>query len=303
MTPWAFAVICGTSVAAVLWMGGGSARAQAVDGPPEWVDEPPMLSRWLEEGYDAELRRQPRRAAQRYCAAARFGSLEAQYRLGRLLLQGLDVVPDRETAATLLALAAQQGHEKARGLVDGLAVGDRLPECLTTGEALALEVRDSAQEVVPYQVVERYVSALPGEKRRLAEMVQRLAPRFAVDPRLALAIVRSESNFEARALSPRNARGLMQLIPETAERFGVRDVWSPEQNARGGLAYLRWLLERFGGDVALASAAYNAGEKAVEQYGGVPPYAETREYVRRILGFYRSPMHERPDAAALAARP
>ncbi|MOA32429.1 Soluble lytic murein transglycosylase precursor [compost metagenome] len=157
-----------------------------------------------------------------------------------------------------------------------------------------MELKESAQEVVPYEVVARYVSGLPKEKRRMAEMVQRLAPRFAVDPRLALAIVRSESNFEAGALSPRNAQGLMQLIPETAERFGVRDVWSPEQNARGGLAYLRWLLKRFEGDVALTSAAYNAGENAVLQHGGVPPYAETREYVRRILAFYRATRHELP---------
>ena len=128
----------------------------------------------------------------------------------------------------------------------------------------------------------------------MAELVQRLAPRFSIDPRLALAIVRSESNFEAQALSPRNAQGLMQLIPETAERFGVRDAWDPEQNVRGGLAYLRWLLERFEGDVALVSAAYNAGEGTVQQYGGVPPYAETREYVRRILSFYRATRHERP---------
>ena len=128
----------------------------------------------------------------------------------------------------------------------------------------------------------------------MAELVQRLAPRFSIDPRLALAIVRSESNFEAQALSPRNAQGLMQLIPETAERFGVRDAWNPEQNVRGGLAYLRWLLERFEGDVALVSAAYNAGEGTVQQYGGVPPYAETREYVRRILSFYRATRHERP---------
>lgn len=283
-----------TAAASMLCTGMGLACAQGVDGPPQWSDEPPLLSRWIEEAYDAELRHLPRRAAQRYCAAARYGSLEAQYRLGRLLLLGRDMVPDPTTAATLLALAAQRGHEKAAALLEGRMPGDQLPDCLLTGEAPPMELKESAQEVVPYEVVARYVSGLPKEKRRLAEMVQRLAPRFAVDPRLALAIVRSESNFEAQALSPRNAQGLMQLIPETAERFGVRDVWSPEQNARGGLAYLRWLLERFGGDVALASAAYNAGENAVERHGGVPPYAETREYVRRILAFYRATRHERP---------
>lgn len=280
--------------AIVQCMGAGGACAQGADEPPRWDDEPPTLSRWLEEGYVAELRHLPLRAAQRYCAAARYGSLEAQYRLGRLLLLGRGLLPDPATATTLLALAARRGHEKAQVLLANRMPGDRLPDCMTAEDAPPLEFNESVQEVVPHDVVARYVSSLPKEKRRMAEMVQRLAPRFAVDPRLALAIVRSESNFEARALSPRNAQGLMQLIPETAERFGVRDVWSPEQNARGGLAYLRWLLDRFGGDVTLASAAYNAGEGSVLQHGGVPPYAETREYVRRILAFYRSTRHERP---------
>ena len=290
-------------VGALLASVGAGAWAQpGPDGPPEWDDEPPLLSRWLEEGHAAEVGRLPQQAALRYCAAARYGSVEAQYRLGRLLLHGRDVVPDPDTAITLLAMAAQRGHEKARHLSEGRVPGSVLPDCLLTGEAPTLALRESAQEVVPHEVVERYVNNLPDDKRRHAELVQRLAPRFEVDPRLALAIVRSESNFHAHALSPKNAQGLMQLIPETAERFGVRDVWNPEQNVRGGLTYLRWLLERFGGDVALASAAYNAGERAVERHGGVPPYSETREYVRRILGFYRSPTHQRPPSAPAGAR-
>jgi len=148
--------------------------------------------------------------------------------------------------------------------------------------------------VVPVEVVERYVLALPQYKRRLAQLIQRLAPRFGVDARFALAIARAESNFEPNAVSARNAMGLMQLIPDTAERFGVRNAFDPEQNVRGGLAYLRWLLARFNGNILLTSAAYNAGEKAVDNYNGVPPYAETRAYVERILRFYRSPVHVRP---------
>ncbi len=79
--------------------------------------------------------------------------------------------------------------------------------------------------------------------------------------------------------------GVMQLIPETAERFGVKDAFDAEQNVRGGLAYLRWLLKRFNGDLALVSAAYNAGEGAVDRYEGVPPYAETQMYVQRVIQF------------------
>ncbi len=99
-----------------------------------------------------------------------------------------------------------------------------------------------------------------------------------------LAVVQVESNFDPNARSPKNAQGLMQLIPETAERFGVGDVWDPEQNLRGGMAYLRWLLDNFDGDVKLALAGYNAGEGAVQRHGGIPPFAETQDYVQRISG-------------------
>jgi soluble lytic murein transglycosylase-like protein len=97
-----------------------------------------------------------------------------------------------------------------------------------------------------------------------------------------LAVVEVESNFDPRARSHKNAQGLMQLIPATAERFGVDDVWDPEQNLRGGMSYLRWLLDHFDGDIKLALAGYNAGEQAVRRHRGIPPYAETRAYVERI---------------------
>jgi soluble lytic murein transglycosylase-like protein len=98
-----------------------------------------------------------------------------------------------------------------------------------------------------------------------------------------LAVVEVESGFNPKAASPKNAQGLMQLIPETAERFGVADVWDPEQNLRGGMAYLSWLMQHFDGDLELVLAAYNAGEGAVQRHGGIPPYAETRDYVQRVI--------------------
>lgn len=267
----------------------GVQAAGAPPEAPEWSEEPPAIARLLEGGYRAELNRQPGVAAAQYCAAARDGSVEGQYRLGRLYLMGQGVARDNQVALTLLSIAAQRGHEKAASLVGGLGVGERLPDCLLTGAAPV--VAADVNEVVPHEVVERFVKALPADKRRHAMLVQKLAPRFKVDPRLALAIVRTESNFDAAARSPKNALGLMQLIPDTAERFGVRDALDPEQNVRGGLAYLRWLLSQFKGDVALAAAAYNAGEGNVLRYKGVPPFAETQEYVRRILTFYRAPRH------------
>jgi len=271
------------------------AMATPEDGPPEWTDEPPALSRFIEEGYAAQRAHDLVQAATHYCAAARYGSVEAQYRLGRLFLQRPDAAGQDE-GRTLLALAAQRGHEKAALALPAPPLRESLPDCLVTGRAPAFEVPNAVEPAVPLDVVERYVLTLPSDKRRHAELIQRLAPRFDVDFRLALAIARAESNLDHRAVSPKNAQGLMQLIPDTAARFGVRNTFDPEQNVRGGLAYLRWLLERFNGDVALASAAYNAGEGAVDRHGGVPPYNETRTYVQRILHFYRSPVHARPGA-------
>jgi soluble lytic murein transglycosylase-like protein len=117
----------------------------------------------------------------------------------------------------------------------------------------------------------------------IVRFVNIVAPEYHLAPQLVLAVMATESNFDPLAISPKNAQGLMQLIPDTALRFKVLRISDPAQNIRGGMAYLRWLLAYFEGDVALALAAYNAGEKAVERYRGVPPYAETRLYVRRIL--------------------
>jgi soluble lytic murein transglycosylase-like protein len=152
-------------------------------------------------------------------------------------------------------------------------------------------------------------AGLPPFKREIADLVRRLAPRYGIEPRLALAVIAVESNFDATARSSKDARGLMQLIPETAERFNVRDAFDIRDNVRGGLAYLRWLLAYYRGEVALAVAAYNAGERTVDRYRGVPPYPETREYVRRVLGLFRERVHQydptvvAPSAAALEVAP
>ncbi|MGY6409991.1 MAG: lytic transglycosylase domain-containing protein [Alkalilacustris sp.] len=109
----------------------------------------------------------------------------------------------------------------------------------------------------------------------------------AVSPALVLALIAVESEGRPTAISARGAQGLMQLVPATAERFGVADPFDPDQNLRGGVAYLDWLLRRHDGDIILALAAYNAGEGAVLRAGGVPPFAETRAYVPRVLAAWR----------------
>jgi soluble lytic murein transglycosylase-like protein len=115
-------------------------------------------------------------------------------------------------------------------------------------------------------------------------MVRQAAAKHGVDPRLIFLVMQAESGFRLRAVSPKGATGLMQLMPATAVRLGVGNILDPRENVFGGVKYLRWLLDRFGGDVRLALAGYNAGEHAVESYGNqVPPFLETQNYVRSIV--------------------
>jgi hypothetical protein len=118
----------------------------------------------------------------------------------------------------------------------------------------------------------------------LNALVRRTAVQFDVEPELIDAVIRQESAYNPYAVSHKGAKGLMQLMPATAERFGVKDVFDPAENVQGGVKYLRQLLDRYDGDRRLALAAYNAGEGAVDRFGGVPPYAETQDYVERIVG-------------------
>jgi len=123
--------------------------------------------------------------------------------------------------------------------------------------------------------------------------------RNSVDPLLLYSIMHQESSFKPRAISYKGASGLMQLMPPTASRFGVTNIWDPKQNIEGGARYMRFLLDLFSGDVQLALAGYNAGEGAVMKYGNkVPPFSETREYVRRIGNRYS--MIRDPNAIAKA---
>ena len=113
--------------------------------------------------------------------------------------------------------------------------------------------------------------------------IREAAYRYGVSEQLVTAVIRVESGFNPRAVSPKGARGLMQLMPATASQLGVRDVFDPVENIDGGVRHLRGLMERFENNLPLALAAYNAGEGAVAQYRGIPPYPETQQYVTRIL--------------------
>jgi soluble lytic murein transglycosylase-like protein len=125
--------------------------------------------------------------------------------------------------------------------------------------------------------------------------------RNGIDPLLLYSIMHQESSFKSHAISPKGARGLMQLMPGTAMRFGVTNIFDPRQNIEGGARYVSFLLDRFDGDVSLTLAGYNAGEGAVEKYGWrIPPYAETQEYVRRISRRYS--LLRDPNSAIYASR-
>jgi soluble lytic murein transglycosylase-like protein len=231
--------------------------------------------------------RDPLLAANLYCQSAKLGDAVAQYNLGWMHANGRGVARDDVTAAYFFHAAAEQGLPAAQHMLK--VVGPpaaHVPECMRDPEPIVAVSAEPALPKVDYTLV---------APRKIFELVMKMAPQYQVEPQLALAIIAAESNFNNLALSPKNAQGLMQLIPETSQRFNVKNPFDPAQNIRGGLTYLRWLLAYFEGDIALVAAAYNSGEGTVERYRGVPPYAETRAYVKRILKSVGQTVHPFDD--------
>lgn len=147
------------------------------------------------------------------------------------------------------------------------------------------ELRRAAQRggaTAALRLIGRRRLSLPGMEGYIAE----LARAQAIDPRLVQAVIEVESAWNPRARSPKGALGLMQLMPQTAARLGVHDPFDPRENVAGGIRHLRSLLDKFRGDLSLALAAYNAGENVVSARGGIPPYRETQDYVKRISSLY-----------------
>ena len=166
-----------------------------------------------------------------------------------------------------------------------------------------------AARIVPEQVILATAPVAlvkPPSGASVNELVTHIAGRHDVEPLLVDSVIRVESNYNPYAISPKGAMGLMQLIPGTARRFGVGNTFEPEQNIEGGVRYLKYLMQLYHGDERLALAAYNAGEGAVAKYKGIPPYAETQNYVYQVgkrLGQSREVEKKAAEVKAKAVKP
>ncbi len=215
-----------------------------------------------------------REAYRLYCLAAIQGDKDAVFSIGWLYFNGRGVPRDLEIAVGWFQRAANMGSQH------GQMMSKRF-------ENVSPQTDKSCPIFKPGMSV---------SKQQVETWVRVIAPEFSIDPALVLYVIGTESAFNYAALSSKNAHGLMQLIPATAKRFGVKDIWNPVQNITGGVAYLNWLMRHFNGNVKFVLAAYNAGESAVRRYKGIPPYRETQNYVRKIIGNYQKTIHPVPAA-------
>ena len=253
------------------------ARAEASRDSPNF-----QLALEYENGEGVE--RDLGRALQLYCQAANDGDTRAYLNLGWMYANGRGMPRNDAIAVGWWQKAAHDGVTQAQNLL-------RATSDVTPAADLGCE-KPLPPLVSPDQ-------ASP----KLRALVQHFAGKTGLSERLVMAVIAVESAFDANAVSSRNALGLMQLTADTAARFGVKDPFDPEQNVRGGTTYLQWLLGRFAGNLTLALAAYNAGEKTVDYYCGVPPFPETVEYLKRIARFYPigAGSHWTAPAAVLAS--
>src|SRR5215471_10326823 len=197
-------------------------------------------------------------------------------------------------------------------LRNGFSIRHESREAIGSTTRLYTAADKSSYVDVPTDQIERFdedlrpiakVTAPIATKHNLQEVIQGASEKQLLDADLVNSVIRAESGFNPHAVSPKGARGLMQLMPGTASTLGVTDSFDPEANVQGGTQYLRWLLDRYNYDLPKALAAYNAGPHRVEQYHGVPPYSQTRAYVARIIrDFNRQKLAERRATAAITKR-
>jgi len=257
--------VCAAGLCLLLFVNAARAVTETPAAPSQHQSSSYGLAVQYENGEGVE--RDYARALELYCDAANDGDARAYLNLGWMYANGRGVSHDDGVAVGWWEKAAQSGVPQALTLLN--MVKDVTPAA-DLGCAPPLPPFVSPDQAPP----------------KLRAMVQHFATKMGLSEQLVLAVIAVESAFDAKAVSPKNALGLMQLLPETAARFHVTDPFDPEQNVRGGTTYLHWLIERFTGNLTLALAAYNAGEKSVDFYRGVPPFPETIEYLKRIGRLY-----------------
>jgi len=233
------------------------------------------------KGYElaAGGKRDYKQALRLYCQALKKGDAAANYHIGMLYYFGRGVKRDHALAMGWFKRGARKHDHYAQIM-------------LKLHPTTKPKEHDSCRQ---FDAPRRH--HLSVKRKQIESWVRQIAKHYTIDPQLVLAVIEAESGFNANALSPKNAQGLMQLIPSTAKRFGIKNAWDPYQNIKAGTAYLHWLLRHFNGDLKLVLAAYNAGENAVHRYNGIPPYEETRHYVERIIATYRKTRHPIPPAS------
>jgi hypothetical protein len=208
----------------------------------------------------------------------------------RIRITGYERVECRLQAEGTRAVSAQvEGQqERSAQAVGAPAASTNEETAQATSRCYVLHMRGGRLEVPAAEILTIEPedafgpAAAPMPRSPYDTLIAAAALRHRLDEKLIASVIAAESNFDPRAISPKNARGLMQLMPETARRLGVTDIFDPEQNINAGTRYLRELLDRYSGDLTLALAAYNAGPERVAQYRGVPPFPETRAYLSRI---------------------
>lgn len=237
-----------------------ASRREGIQVPSRSAGDDVALAERYEDG--ESVPRDYREARVLYCRAARRGDPQAFFQLGWMYLNGRGVRRNTATAAMWFRKAAERGVPQAANLLTLLSGVKPSPPQSCSGGWTAI--------------------ALTRAPPAIRALAQGTAEHVGISAHLLLSVMAVESGFNPRALSPKSAAGLMQLMPETAARFGVRDRFDPRQNILGGATYLRSLLEMFDGNLTLALAAYNAGEERVISHGGVPPYRETINYVAAV---------------------
>lgn len=257
-----------------------------------WGAQPtdsPETARKMAADYEhgrAGVKQDYQQAFQLYCKAALQGDAEAAYNMGFMYFNGRGMSRDLALALRWFKQAADAGDQHAHNMM--VRYADIAP------------IEDGACKKSLPETTLKLVADHNPNRKVVEGWVNQIAPSYGIDPALIMAVIHAESAFNVAAVSNKNAQGLMQLIPETARRFGVNDSWDPIQNIKGGTAYLHWLLRHFDGKVDLVLAAYNAGEGAVERYHGIPPYRETQNYVKQILARYSKTVHPVPPNDLIA---